>query len=82
MFLDMNLDKKTDKVKALLRYSRFKEALAITKTFRFGFTNSEKRSIEIAHEVLTGNEKFYQALGIDTEKEIRNAHKILIDKFL
>lgn len=42
MFLDMNLDKKTDKVKALLRSSHFKEALAITKTFRFGFTKSEK----------------------------------------
>lgn len=82
MFLDMNLDKKTDKVKALLRSSRFKEALAITKTFRFGFTKSEKRSIEIAHEVLTGNERFYQLLGIDTEKEIRNAHKILINNFL
>lgn len=72
---------KTEKVKILLEAGKFKEALSIIKVFRFGFTKEEKRSIEIAHEVLTGNERFYQSLNIDTEKEIRNAHKILIDKF-
>ena len=73
---------KVDKVKSLLAAEAFQEALTIVKTFCIGFSKEEKRSIEIAHEVLTGNEKFYQALGIDTEKEIRSAHKILIDKFL
>lgn len=73
---------KVDKVKFLLAAGDFQKALAIVKTFRIGFSKEEKRSIEIAHEVLTGNERFYQALGIDTEKEIRSAHKILTDKFL
>ena len=73
---------KVDKVKSLLAAGAFQKALTIVKTFRISFSKEEKRSIEIAHEVLTGNEKFYQSLGIDTEKEIRNAHKILIDKFL
>lgn len=73
---------KVDKVKSLLAAGAFQKALTIVKTFRIGFSKEEKRSIEIAHEVLTGNERFYQALGIDTEREIRNAHKILIDKFL
>ena len=73
---------KVDKVKSLLAVGAFQKALTIVKTFRIGFSKEEKRSIEIAYEVLTGNERFYQALGIDTEKEIRNAHKILIDKFL
>ena len=73
---------KVDKVKFLLAAGDFQKALAIVKTFRIGFSKEEKRSIEIAHEVLTGNERFYQALGIDTEKAIRSAHKILTDKFL
>lgn len=73
---------KVDKVKSLLAAGAFQKALTIVKTFRIGFSKEEKRSIEIVHEVLTGNEKFYQALGIDTERDIRNAHKILIDKFL
>ena len=67
---------KVDKVKSLLAVGAFQKALTIVKTFRIGFSKEEKRSIEIAYEVLTGNERFYQALGIDTEKEIRNAHKM------
>lgn len=73
---------KVDKVKSLLVTGDFQKALTIVKTFRIGFSKEEKRSIEIAHEVLTGNERFYQALGIDTEKEIERTRQLLADKYL
>lgn len=73
---------KVDKVKSLLVTGDFQKALTIVKTFRIGFSKEEKRSIEIAHEVLTGNERFYQALGIDTEKELERTRQLLSDKYL
>lgn len=59
--LSMNLCNKTEKAKALLKAGKFKEALSIIKTFRFGFTKEEKRSIEIAYECLSGHEQFYSS---------------------
>ena len=82
MPLKMNLCKKTDKAKALLKSGRFKGALSIIKTFSLGFTKTEKRSIEIAYESLLGRDKFYQSIGIDTNKEIEKARQLLSDKYL
>lgn len=73
---------KTERAKALLSAGRFKEALAIIKTFRLGFTKAEKRSIEIAYESLNGHEQFYRSLGIDTGKEIEETRQLLADKYL
>ena len=73
---------KVDKVKALLAAGAFQKALTIVKTFRIGFTKDEKRSIEIAYESLLGRDKFYQSIGIDTNKEIEKARQLLSDKYL
>ena len=73
---------KVDKVKALLAAGAFQKALTIVKTFRIGFTNDEKRSIELAYESLLGRDKFYQSIGIDTNKEIEKARQLLSDKYL
>nr|DAQ43019.1 MAG TPA: hypothetical protein [Caudoviricetes sp.] len=73
---------KVDKVKSLLAEGAFQKALAIVKTFRIGFTKDEKRSIEIAYESLLGRDKFYQSIGIDTNKEIEKARQIITDKYL
>lgn len=78
----MNLYTKTDRAKALLKSGYFKEALSIIKTFKLGFTKAEKRSIEIAYESLLGRDKFYQSIGIDTNKEIEKARQLLSDKYL
>ena len=78
----MNLDKKTDKAKALLKAGCFKEALAIIKTFRLGFSKEEKRSIQIAYESLSGHEQFYRSLGIDVDKVQKDAYQLLIDRYL
>lgn len=73
---------KVDKVKSLLAAGAFQKALTIVKTFRIGFTKDEKRSIEIAYESLLGRDKFYQSIGIDTNKEIEKARQLLSDKYL
>ena len=63
---------KVDKVKSLLAAGAFQKA----------FTKDEKRSIEIAYESLLGRDKFYQSIGIDTNKEIEKARQLLSDKYL
>lgn len=73
---------KVDKVKSLLAAEAFQEALTIVKTFRFGFSKEEKRSIEIAYECLNGHEQFYKSIGIDTDKEIEKVSLLLNDKYL
>ena len=78
----MNLDKKTDKAKALLKSGRFKESLAIIKTFRLGFSKEERRSIQIAYESLSGHEPFYRSLGIDVDKVIEETRQLLAGKYL
>ena len=78
----MNLDKKTDKAKTLLKAGRFKEALAIIKTFRLGFNKEEKRGIQIAYESLSGHEQFYRSLGIDVDKVKKDTYQLLAEKYL
>ena len=78
----MNLDKKTDKAKALLKSGCFKESLAIIKTFRLGFSKEERRSIQIAYESLSGHEQFYRSLGIDVDKVIEETRQLLAGKYL
>lgn len=78
----MNLCNKTEKAKALLKEGKFKEALSIIKTFRFGFTKEEKRSIEIAYECLSGHELFYKSIGIDKNEEIEKVSLLLTKKYL
>nr|DAX28738.1 MAG TPA: hypothetical protein [Caudoviricetes sp.] len=73
---------KVDKVKSLLAAGAFQKALTLVKTFRIGFTKDEKRSIEIAYESLLGRDKFYQSIGIDTNKEIEKSRQLLSDKYL
>lgn len=77
----MNLYKKTDKAKALLKAGCFKESLAIIKTFRSGFNKKEKRNIQITYESLVGHKKFYISLGIDVDKVMKETRQLLADKY-
>lgn len=72
---------KTEKALGLLRKGKFAEALAIIKTFRIGFTKDEHRTIEIAHESLTGHSAFYENIGIDTQLCISKAREIIRNKY-
>ena len=43
---------KTEKAKSLLQGGKFAEALSIIARFRMGFTHEERRTLEIANEVM------------------------------
>lgn len=73
---------KTNKAISLLRSGCLKEALAIFRTFRVGFTKEERRTLRIASEALSGNGSFYQQIGIDTDIEIEKSKSILYNKYL
>lgn len=68
---------KTEQVRKLLEAGNLKGALTIVVTFRFGFTPSERRTLQIAKECLNGHSKFYADLGIDWEREIIKTGTIL-----
>ncbi len=73
---------KTEKAIQLLSAGELKRALAIFRTFRIGFTNDERRTMEIASDSLNGHSGFYSGLGIDTEAEIVKCRQILHQKYL
>lgn len=75
------METKTSKAITLFKGGRYKEALSIFATFRIGFTQSERRTLQIAAESLKGSDTFYQQLGIDTDKEIEMAKEIINQKY-
>lgn len=60
----------------------FNRALAIFSTFRYGFSPDERRTLQIAHESLSGHENFYRSIGINTEEYISKAKLLLISEYL
>lgn len=72
---------KTEKAKKLFSSGAITEALRIFKTFKIGFTQEEKRTLEIAYECMAGSEAFYQSLGINTQQEKQQALSIIQEKY-
>lgn len=73
---------KTEKAVKLFQSGCLKEALAIFRTFRIGFSKEERRTLQIASESLTGNSGFYHQLGIDTDSMIMKSKEIITEKYL
>ena len=76
------METKTNKAVLLFRSGQLKEALSIFRTFNIGFTEDERRTLQIASEALSGNERFYKQIGIDTGKEIEKSKELLTNKYL
>jgi hypothetical protein len=76
------METKTSKAVALLKDGRMREALAVFRTFRMGFSRDERRTIQIASETLNGGGQFYQSLGINTDSILEEAKVILAQKYL
>lgn len=72
---------KSDKAVSLFRSVHIKEALAIFKTFRIGFTKEEIRTIEIASDCFNGRSLFYKQLGVDVENAILSSKSIIRSKY-
>nr|DAI65106.1 MAG TPA: Tetratricopeptide repeat [Caudoviricetes sp.] len=73
---------KTEKAISLFQSGCLKEALAIFRSFRIGFTREERRTLQIASESLSGNASFYQQIGIDTDSMISKSVEIITEKYL
>ena len=74
----MAIISKTEQAVSLWKSGNIKEALKIFKTFKIGISKDDKRTIELAYEMLTGNESFYKSLGID-KTEVSNKAKVIIE---
>jgi predicted ATPase len=74
-------ESKTDKVRHYVSTEDYKKALSIAKSFKLGFTKDEKETIEIAHELLSGNESFYTNLGYNKDTVVSKAINILKEKY-
>lgn len=72
---------KTEKAKNLLQEGKLAEALAIIARFQMGFTHEERRTLEIANEVMGGHSMFYNSLGLDTDKVVSQAIEIVRNKY-
>lgn len=64
------MEKKSDKVRRLVRESRFKEALAIAKGFRLGISKADVDAMTRGYECMVHPE-FYGQIGFNPEEESR-----------
>lgn len=76
------METKTSKAVKLFKEGHLKEALSLFSKFKLGFTKEEKRTLEIAYESSTGKSRFYESLGIDTDKQIVSAISIIKRKYI
>ena len=75
------METKTSKVVTYWEAGMIKEALAIVKTFRIGFTTEERRKISITYECLCGHSLFYESVGIDCEQIKKDCISIIESKY-
>lgn len=75
------METRTSKAIGLFKDGRLRDALAIFKTFKIGFTKDERRTIQIASETLNGSGQFYQRLGIDTALEVQKSITVIKQKY-
>lgn len=75
----MGATTKTEQAVMLWKNGKIKEALRIFKTFKIGFSKMEKETIQVAYEMMSGNEIFYVSLGFN-KKEIETKAAVIIEK--
>ena len=72
---------KTSKAINLFKSGQLKDALAIFRTFRLGFTKNEQRTLQIAYEIMYGNSRFYSDIGINTNRTVEESKTIISKKY-
>jgi len=75
------METKTAQAIALFTSGNIAGSLKIFSKFRIGFTKDEIRTLEIARELVTGNEDFYKAIKIDTSAIKLEAIQIIKMKY-
>ena len=72
---------KTDIAKSLFIQGRVKEAFSIFRTFRLSFTHEERRTIQIASDVLNGHSEFYKQIGVNGDDFVKKAVSLIKNKY-
>ena len=75
------METKTTQAVALFNSGNISGAMKIFSTFRIGFSTAERRTIQIAHESLTGKESFYKQLQIDVDTIKEEANQLIKLKY-
>ena len=76
------METKLAQIKQAVKAENWKLAFKMAKGFFYGFTDEEKRAVDIAHEAAQGrNKAFYKTLGIDTDAMTEQAKGILKSKY-
>ena len=73
---------KTEQVIVLVKAGEWAKAMNIAKTFRYGFTKDDIRTMEIASDTLNGNGKIYRDMGIDVAAEVFKCKALLRARYL
>jgi hypothetical protein len=73
---------KTEQARALFARGEYGAAFAIFRGFNLVFTKPEIRTLEIAHESLTGKAGFYKMLNVDTDSMILEAKNLIKNRYL
>lgn len=74
------MERKSDKVRRLVKAGQWKAALAIAKGFRLGITPEQSSTLTLAYESMV-HERFYKELGQNTELNIRNGIDLLVQMY-
>ena len=75
------METKTNRAVSLFQAGDLRGSLGIFSTFKIGFSQSERRIIQIAHESLGKHSSFYEQLGINTSVKIEQAKKLIATKY-
>lgn len=74
------MERKSDKVRRLVRDGQYKAALGIVKGFRLGITPEQSSIFILAYESMV-HKQFYRQLGQDTEQNISLGIALLIQMY-
>lgn len=74
------MERKSDKVRRLVREGQYKAALGIVKGFRLGITPVQSSIFVLAYESMV-HEQFYRQLGQDTKQNVRQGIDLLIQMY-
>lgn len=74
------MERKSDKVRRLVREGQYKAALGIVKGFRLGITPEQSSVFVLAYESMV-HEQFYRQLGQDTKQNVSNGIALLTQMY-
>ena len=76
----MELERKSDRVRRLIREGEYKAALRIAKDFRLGLSKEQSDSLIRGYECMT-NPRFYDSIGVDIAGTVEKGLETLLNLY-